>query len=134
MQRGMPLPLGEGFPILDKHPPPSYPHPMRERFLRSYARWVTRNAKYIAIGAFVLAAIALTVSILFLKTQTGILDLYSEKEPVARRFMEFVDKFGAAETLVIVVEGKDETQMLIDNLTDKPVLFGSDLHKAEYGA
>jgi len=31
-------------------------------------------------------------------------------------------------------EGKDETQMLIDNLPDKPVLFGSDLHKPEYGA
>jgi len=24
--------------------------------------------------------------------------------------------------------------MLIDNLPDKPVLFGSDLHKPEYGA
>lgn len=31
-------------------------------------------------------------------------------------------------------EGKDETQMLIDSLPDKPVLFGSDLHKPEYGA
>ncbi len=33
-----------------------------------------------------------------------------------------------------LTEGKDETQMLIDNLVDKPVLFGSELHKAEYGA
>lgn len=33
-----------------------------------------------------------------------------------------------------LTEGKDETQMLIEHLTDKPVLFGSDLHKPEYGA
>jgi len=33
-----------------------------------------------------------------------------------------------------LTDGKDETQLLIDNLTDKPVLFGSDLHKPEYGA
>ncbi|MEN8254936.1 MAG: Gfo/Idh/MocA family oxidoreductase [Verrucomicrobiota bacterium] len=33
-----------------------------------------------------------------------------------------------------LTEGKDETQLLIDNLSDKPVLFGSDLHKPEYGA
>ncbi len=31
-------------------------------------------------------------------------------------------------------DGMDETQMLIDNLPDAPVLFGSDLHKTEYGA
>jgi len=33
-----------------------------------------------------------------------------------------------------LTEGMDETQMLIDSLPDRPVLFGSELHKAEYGA
>jgi hopanoid biosynthesis associated RND transporter like protein HpnN len=83
---------------------------MREKFLQSYARWVTRHPLGIAVGAFLASVLGLTLSFLFLKTQTGILDLYSEKEPVAQRFMKYVEKFGAAETLVVVVEKGDETQ------------------------
>lgn len=83
---------------------------MRERILKAYARWVTRYPKAIVLGAFLVSAIALTFSILFLKTQTGILDLYSEKEPVAQRFIEYINKFGAAETLIIVVEGPEESE------------------------
>jgi len=33
-----------------------------------------------------------------------------------------------------LTDGQDETQLLIDHLTDKPVLFGCELHKPEYGA
>lgn len=83
---------------------------MREKFLQSYARWVTRHPYGIAVGAFLASVLGLTLSFLFLKTQTGILDLYSEKEPVAQRFMKYVEKFGAAETLVVVVEEGDEAQ------------------------
>lgn len=83
---------------------------MRERYLQAYIRWVLRHHKLILAAAFIVSALALTVSILFLKTQTGILDLYSEKEPAARRFMQYVEKFGAAETLIVVFEGEDESQ------------------------
>jgi predicted dehydrogenase len=33
-----------------------------------------------------------------------------------------------------LLEGMNETQMLIDHLPNRPVLFGSELHKSEYGA
>lgn len=32
-----------------------------------------------------------------------------------------------------LTDGKDETQMLKDSVPERPVLFGSELHKAEYG-
>lgn len=83
---------------------------MRQRYLQAYARWVIRRHKAIVVGAVLVSVLAIIVSALFLKTQTGILDLYSEKEPVARRFLEYTDKFGAAETLIVVFEGKDEGQ------------------------
>ena len=83
---------------------------MRERYLKAYIRWILRHYKAVVVTAFILSALAITVSILFLKTQTGILDLYSEKQPVARRFLEYVEKFGAAETLIVVFEGEDEAQ------------------------
>lgn len=94
---------------------------MRERFLKNYAAWVVAHARAIAIGAFLVSAVALSLSLLFLKTQTGILDLYSEKEPVARRFMEYVNKFGAAETLVIVFEGPEEEarQQAMEDLAER---------------
>ncbi len=82
---------------------------MRERLLKRYAAWVVRNSLGIVIGASLLGVASLILSLLFLKTQTGILDLYSESEPVAKRFMEFTDQFGASETLVIAVEGGPET-------------------------
>ncbi len=82
---------------------------MRDRFLKRYAAWVVRNSLGIVIGASLLGVASLILSLLFLKTQTGILDLYSESEPVAKRFMEFTDQFGASETLVIAVEGGQET-------------------------
>ena len=81
---------------------------MRDRILNSYARWITRHPVGIAVVAFFVSVVALTISIFFLKTQTGILDLYDEQEPVAKRFIQYIDKFGAAETLIVVFEGGSE--------------------------
>lgn len=106
---------------------------MRERALQAYARWVTKHPKSIILGAFLISVVALTISILFLKTQTGILDLYSEDEPVAQRFMEYIDKFGAAETLIIVFEGGTDTkrreaiETLAKNLKSDPKDFINDI-------
>jgi uncharacterized protein len=81
---------------------------MRERFLRAYARWMIHHAGAVVIAAFFLTALSLTVSILFLKTETGILDLYSKDTPVIQRFISYTNKFGAAENLIIVFEGANE--------------------------
>lgn len=80
---------------------------MRERLLRSYARWVIRRKPWIVLGACLLTAASLAISILFLKTQTGITDLYSKNTPVNRLFLTYIDKFGAAENLMIIFEGSE---------------------------
>jgi hopanoid biosynthesis associated RND transporter like protein HpnN len=106
---------------------------MRDRLLQSYAAWVVRNARWIVVSALVIAALSITVSVLFLKTKTGILDLYSKKEPFAKRFMDYVDQFGAAETLIVVFEGKDESERrrameaLAERLRKDPQRYINDL-------
>jgi len=99
---------------------------MRERLLRAYARWVYRHAKSILVGAILLTALSLTYSIFYLKTQTGLLDLYSKDNPVSQRFLNYVEKFGAAENLIVVFEGGSENERhaamdaLATNLKDDP--------------
>lgn len=78
---------------------------MRNRLLRRYARWLIRRPKTIVALAFLVTALSLWVSIAYLKTQTGILDLYSEDTPVNQRFLSYTKKFGAVESLILVFEG-----------------------------
>ncbi len=78
------------------------------RWLNRYGAWVYRNAKAIVIGALILSGLCVVGSKLFLKTQTGILDLYSENNETNRRFLSYTRKFGAVEYLIIVFEGKDQ--------------------------
>lgn len=78
---------------------------MRERLLRRYARWLIHRPKTVVVLAFLLTICSLWVSISYLKTQTGILDLYSEDTPVNQRFLSYTKKFGAVESLILVFEG-----------------------------
>lgn len=80
---------------------------MRERLLRSYARWIVRRKGWIVTVACLLTAASLLITVFFLKTQTGITDLYSKNTPVNRLFLTYIEKFGAAENLIIVFEGAD---------------------------
>ncbi|HCU25169.1 MAG TPA: hypothetical protein DF383_09130, partial [Deltaproteobacteria bacterium] len=59
-------------------------------------------------AAGLLTALSLFLAISSLKTQTGILDLYSENSAVNRRFLEYARKFGAVESLIIVFEGENQ--------------------------
>ncbi len=94
---------------------------MKNDLLRRYAHWVITHARSIAIMAFVLSAISLSISFLFLESRTGILDLYAKEDPAARRFIEYSEKFGAVETLVIVLEGGEISarQQAIESLVKK---------------
>lgn len=83
---------------------------MRDRLLRRYARWLNRRPKTVVALAFLITALSLWVSIAYLKTQTGILDLYSEDTPVNQRFLSYTKKFGAVESLILVFEGDKPAQ------------------------
>jgi len=93
---------------------------MRDRLLRSYARWIVRRKGWIVLGACLLTVGSLVISLLFLKAQTGVTDLYAKDTPVNRQFLSYVDKFGAAENLIVVFEGKDPRQVrqAMDTLGD----------------
>lgn len=94
---------------------------MKQDLLRRYAHWVISHSRAIAVMAFVLSVISLSISLLFLESRTGILDLYAKDDPAARRFIEYSEKFGAVETLVIVLEGQDvpTRQLAIEDLVAK---------------
>ncbi len=77
-------------------------------WLNSYGKWVYRHAWGILIGALLLSAASLTVSSLYLKRQTGLMDLYSDDTAANRIFLEYSKKFGAVEYLILVFEGPDE--------------------------
>ncbi|MFO1463940.1 MAG: MMPL family transporter [bacterium] len=81
---------------------------MRDRLLRRYARWLFSHPIHVIVAACILTAISLFLSIRYLKTQTGILDLYSENTPVNQRFLSYTRKFGAVESLILVFEGPKE--------------------------
>lgn len=81
---------------------------MSQSWRASYGKWVYRHAWGILIGALLLSAASLLVSTLFLKKQTGIMDLYSDDTPTNRTFLEYNKKFGAVEYLILVFEGSDE--------------------------
>ncbi|MCC6272073.1 MAG: MMPL family transporter [Deltaproteobacteria bacterium] len=91
---------------------------VRDRLLRRYARWLNRRPKTVVALAFLVTALSLWVSIAYLKTQTGILDLYSEDTPVNQRFLSYTKKFGAVESLILVFEGDKavERQAAMDAL------------------
>ncbi len=91
---------------------------MRDRLLRRYARWLNRRPKTVVALAFLVTALSLWVSIAYLKTQTGILDLYSEDTPVNQRFLSYTKKFGAVESLILIFEGDkpSERQAAMDAL------------------
>jgi len=81
---------------------------MRDRLLRRYARWLYGHPIHVVVTACLLTAFSLFVSIRYLKTQTGILDLYSDNTPVNRQFLSYTQKFGAVESLILVFEGEKE--------------------------
>ncbi|MCB1214541.1 MAG: MMPL family transporter, partial [Deltaproteobacteria bacterium] len=91
---------------------------MLQNLLPKYAHWLIKRWKSFLIFCFFLSLTSILVSLFFLKSQTGILDLYSPEEPVAKRFIEYVEKFGAAQTLVIVAEGSSaqERRQAIESL------------------
>ncbi len=82
---------------------------MASPWLKSYGKWVYRHAWGILIGALILSAVSVIVSSLYLKKQTGILDLYSDDTPTNRLFLDYSKKFGAVEYLILVFEGPEET-------------------------
>jgi hopanoid biosynthesis associated RND transporter like protein HpnN len=83
---------------------------MGARLLYRYSSWIYRNAWAIVIAALFLSALSTLGSAFYLKTQTGILDMYSENNDTNRRFLSYSKKFGAVEYLIIVFEGKSENR------------------------
>ncbi|HEX5035472.1 MAG TPA: MMPL family transporter, partial [bacterium] len=81
---------------------------MVQGLLRRYARWLYAHPKTVIGIALALTVVSLFGSIFFLKSQTGILDLYSENTPTNRRFLSYTKKFGAVEYLILVFEGSQE--------------------------
>ncbi|MCE9625005.1 MAG: MMPL family transporter [Deltaproteobacteria bacterium] len=81
---------------------------MLQRLLRRYARWLYHNPWWVVTFALVVTAFSLFISIKYLKTQTGILDLYSDTSPVNQRFLTYTKKFGAVESLILVFEGENQ--------------------------
>lgn len=80
---------------------------MVQGLLRRYARWLCNHPKMVIGFALALTVLSLWGSIFYLKSQTGILDLYSDNTPTNRRFLSYTKKFGAVEYLLLVFEGAD---------------------------
>ncbi|HKY64326.1 MAG TPA: MMPL family transporter [bacterium] len=83
---------------------------MVQGLLRRYARWLYAHPKTVIGVALALTVVSLFGSIFFLKSQTGILDLYSENTPTNRRFLSYTKKFGAVEYLILVFEGSQDAE------------------------
>ncbi len=83
---------------------------MVQGLLRRYARWLYAHPKTVIGIALALTVVSLFGSIFFLKSQTGILDLYSDNTPTNRRFLSYTKKFGAVEYLILVFEGSNQAE------------------------
>lgn len=81
---------------------------MKNPYLRAYAQWILAHAKLVVGLAFFLTLLSVLGSVFFLKTKTGILDMYAEDTPVNKQFIAYIKKFGAVENLILVFEGGDE--------------------------
>lgn len=94
---------------------------MLQGLLRRYARWLCAHPKIVVAIALALTVVSLFGSIFFLKSQTGILDLYSDNTPTNRRFLSYTKKFGAVEYLILVFEGSDQAarRASMDRLAQK---------------
>ncbi|MBI2335639.1 MAG: MMPL family transporter [Deltaproteobacteria bacterium] len=95
-------------------------------FRERYAVFIVKNFKAIISLAILLAVASGLYAGLRLESKTGVLDLYSEKNPIFKRFIGFSESFGVAEDLMIVVEGEDAAlqrqaiETLAQNLSQDP--------------